>query len=34
MPSWGLLKHIETKLQTTFFYLILSFSKKQNQVGE
>ena len=22
IPSWGLLKHIETKLQTTFFYLI------------
>ena len=34
MPSWGLLKQIETKLQTTFFYLILSISKKQNQVGE
>ena len=28
MPSWGLLKYIETKLQTIFFYLILSFLKK------
>ena len=28
MPSWRLLKHIETILQTTFFYLILSFFKK------
>ena len=28
MPSWGLLKYIETKLQTILFYLILSFLKK------
>ena len=28
MPSWELLKHIETKLQTTFFDLKLSFFKK------
>ena len=28
MPSSGLSKFIETKLQTTCFYLILSFSKK------
>ena len=25
MPSWGLLKYIATKLQTTSFYLILGF---------
>ena len=33
ISSWGLLKHIKTKLQTTFFYLILSifffFLKKE-----
>ena len=28
MPSWGLSKYIETKLQTTCFHLILSFFKK------
>ena len=28
MASWGLLKHIEIKLQTTCFHLILSFFKK------
>ena len=28
MPSWGLSEHIETKLQTTCFYLISSFFKK------
>ena len=26
MPSWGLPKYIETKLQTTCLYLILGFS--------
>ena len=30
--KWGLLKYIETKLQTTYFYLILSFFKKQKRV--
>ena len=29
---WGLSKYIETKLQTTCFYLILSFFKKQKEV--
>ena len=29
MASWGLLKYIETKLQTTCFYLRQSFFKKQ-----
>ena len=28
MPSWGLLKYIETKLQITCLYLILRFFKK------
>ena len=28
MPSWGLLKYYETKLQNTYFYLLLSFFKK------
>ena len=28
MPSWELSKYIETKLQTTWFYLILSFLEK------
>ena len=28
MPSWGLLKYIKTKLQTTCLYLILGFFKK------
>ena len=32
MPSWGLSRHNETKLQTTCFYLILSFFKKQKEV--
>ena len=32
MPSWGLSKYIETKLQTTCFYLMKSFSKKQKEV--
>ena len=32
MPGWGLLKFIETKLQTTFLYLILTFFKKQKVV--
>ena len=29
MPSWGLLQHIETKSQTTCFYLVEIFFKKQ-----
>ena len=32
IPSWGLLKYIETKLQTNCFYLILGFFKKQKEV--
>ena len=32
MPSWGLSKDIETKPQTTSFYLIKSFFKKQKEV--
>ena len=32
MTSWGLSKYNETKLQTTCFHLILSFSKKQQEV--
>ena len=32
MPSWGLSKYIETKLQITCFYLILSFFKKRKGV--
>ena len=31
-PSWGLSTVIETKLQTIYFYLIQSFSKKQKEV--
>ena len=31
MSSWGLLKHIETKLQIIFFYLTLSFFKKSKE---
>ena len=31
IPSGGLSKFIETKLQTTCFYLILSFFKKQKE---
>ena len=30
MSSWGLSKYIEIKLQTTYFYLILTFLKKQS----
>ena len=33
MPSWGLLKRIETKLQITFFYLMLSLFKKIKGMG-
>ena len=33
MPSWGLSKYIETKLQTNCFYLIWSFFKKQKMPG-
>ena len=29
MPSWGLSKYIETKLQTTYFYLVWWILKKQ-----
>ena len=29
MPSWGLAKYIETKLQNTCFYLMLFFKKKK-----
>ena len=32
MPSWGLSKYIEIKLQITCFYLIWSFSKNQKDV--
>ena len=32
MPSWGLLTSIETKLQTSCLYLILSFCKKNKEV--
>ena len=32
LPSWGLSKVIETKLQTTCFYLIKSFFKKRKEV--
>ena len=31
MPSLGLLKHNETKLHTTFFYLLLSFLKNKKR---
>ena len=33
MSSWGLLKQIEIKLQTIFFYLILSFFKNKKKSG-
>ena len=32
MPSWGLSKYTETKLQTTCFYLTWSFFKKPKEV--
>ena len=32
MPSWGLSKYIESKMQTTSFYLINSFFEKQKEV--
>ena len=31
-PSWGLSEYIETKLQTTCFYLIKNFFDKQKKV--
>ena len=31
MPSWGLSKYIETKLQTTCFYFLQSFFRKQKR---
>ena len=31
MPSWGLLKYIKTKLQTTCIYIIWSFFKKRER---
>ena len=34
MQSWGPSKYIETKLQTTCFYLLLSFSKEQKEVSK
>ena len=34
MPSWALLKHVETKLQITLFYLILNFFKKLKEVWD
>ena len=33
MPSWGLSKYIETKLQTTCIYLILSYFEKKRRSG-
>ena len=33
MPSLGLLKNIKTKIQSTFFYLILSFIKNEKRSG-
>ena len=33
MPCWGLSKYIETKLQTTCFYLLWSFFKNKNRPG-
>ena len=33
MASWDLSQYIETKLQNTYFYLILSFLKKYKEVG-
>ena len=32
MPSWGLSAYIETKLQTTYFYLIWSFFIKKKDL--
>ena len=32
VPSWGLSKYYETKLQTTYFYFFESFFKKQKEV--
>ena len=32
IPNWGLSKYIETKLQTTCVYLILSIFKKETEV--
>ena len=32
IPSWGVSKYIEIKLQTTCFYLILNIFKKQKEV--
>ena len=32
MPNWELSKQIETKLQTTCFYLIQSFFEKQKEI--
>ena len=31
LPGWGLSKKIETKLQTTWFYLIQSFTSKSKK---
>ena len=33
MPSWGLWKHTETKLQTTYFYLNKAFWKNKKRSG-
>ena len=33
MPTWRLLKYVETKLQTTFFYLIHSLLKNKKRSG-
>ena len=33
MSSWGLLKHIDTKLRIIFFYLTLSFFKNKKSAG-
>ena len=33
LASWGLLKYIKTKLQTTCFQLILSFLKNEKRSG-
>ena len=33
IPRWGLSKYIETKLQTTWFYLILGFLKIKMRSG-
>ena len=32
MPSWGLSKYIEIKLETTYAYLIESFLAQQKEV--